>query len=242
MSILDTAITSAILYLVFLQDYCISNDSECLTLDISITQKVEYEGFHRDIKWLVEILHPSKESWLSLSCNLALRLDISSGMFVNPDEVADLKRMGKLLTYVDGNVDVEAAAHEATEHSIYVYLNNSQIDKLSVKLPVHLRYQRSQITGGYGKIPLAKPSLLTWCPANDTKICGRGLKVEAPCDAEALTLCVWKNQTYQALFDEVELFVPVGDLDDYPLVSIVTLLLGCAGCIYILSVLSTAPL
>lgn len=155
----------------------------------------------------------------------------------------------------------------------------------------------------YGKVPLRKPSLLSWCPDSLDKICRKGLKVEAPCDEKATSLCVWKNFTYQAvsicslsfpnlkkkeknicksrwysthsffrscmywrftkfsvnsqrvtdffknmwrmnlmiflqLFDEVELFVPVGDLDDYPLVSIVTLLLGCAGCIYILSILS----
>lgn len=44
------------------------------------------------------------------------------------------------------------------------------------------------------------------------------------------------------LFEEAEMYVPIGDLDDYPIVSVVTLLLGCAGCIYVLSVLSMTPL
>lgn len=44
------------------------------------------------------------------------------------------------------------------------------------------------------------------------------------------------------LFEDSELYVPIGDQDDYPLVSVVTLLLGCFGTIYILSLLSSAPL
>nr|CAH7760249.1 unnamed protein product [Callosobruchus chinensis] len=163
-------------------------------------------------------------------------------MFVNPDELAELNRTQKLQILLDGNVDTEAPAHEASEHTVYIYLNGHNIERLSVKIPVHLRYQRGQITGGYGKVPLSKPSLLVWCPKQLSIVCGRGLKVEAPCDETFSKICIWKNQTYQALFDDVELFVPVGDLDDYPLVSIVTLLLGCAGCVYILSILSTTPL
>lgn len=53
----------------------------------------------------------------------------------------------------------------------------------------------------YGKVPLRKPSLLSWCPGSLDKICGRGLKVEAPCDETGASLCVWKNFTYQAVSD-----------------------------------------
>ncbi|XP_018561211.1 phosphatidylinositol-glycan biosynthesis class X protein-like [Anoplophora glabripennis] len=225
-------------FLILKQSYCTNSDSLCLNLDVSITQKVEHEGFHREIRWLVETPSPSKKIWMESGCKLSLRLDVSPGMYVNPDEVAETNRTRKLLLHIDGSVDVEAPAHEATEHVVYIFLNSSDIGRISVDLPVHLRYQRSQITGGFGKVPLKKPSLLSWCPDSLDRICGKGLKVEAPCDETATRLCVWKNFTYQALFDDVELFVPVGDLDDYPLVSIVTLLLGCAGCIYVLSILS----
>ncbi|CAH1957540.1 unnamed protein product [Acanthoscelides obtectus] len=216
--------------------------SECINLDISIIQKVEHEGFRREIKWLIETASPTNEVWQESNCKLCLKLDVSNGMFVNPDEIAELNRTQKLQIFLDGNVDIEAPAHEASEHSVYFFLNGLDIARLSVKLPVHLRYQRGQITGGYGKVPLRKPSLLVWCPKHLVTVCGRGLKVEAPCDVAYSQVCVWKNHTYQALFDDVELFVPVGDLDDYPLVSIVSLLLGCAGCVYILSILSTTPL
>ncbi|KAG5882663.1 hypothetical protein JTB14_024472 [Gonioctena quinquepunctata] len=149
-------------------------------------------------------------------CKFVLRQDVPNGMFVNPDEIAELIRKRKLSSYVHGSIDIEAPAHEAKDHIVYIYLNSTGIERTSIVLPIHLRYQR------------------IWCSGSLNKVCGRELKIEAPCDESNQNVCIWKNLTYQALFDEVELFVPVGDLDDYLVVSLVTLFLGCAGCIYIL--------
>lgn len=49
----------------------------------------------------------------------------------------------------------------------------------------------------YGKVRLRKPSILVWCPDSLEQICGKGLKVEAPCGESATDLCIWKNFTYQ---------------------------------------------
>lgn len=51
----------------------------------------------------------------------------------------------------------------------------------------------------YGKVQLKKPSLLVWCSDSLHDICGKGLKVEAPCDASANNICIWKNHSYQAV-------------------------------------------
>lgn len=191
---------------------------------------MDNEGFHRELKWLLE------RGPTSLQCKLLIRLDVSPEMFLNPDQIADLNRLGQLSVLIDGEVDVEAPAHLATGHIAYIFVPPFE-EKVSLNIPFHLRYQRAQISGRYGKVIVNKPSILALCPQS----CSRS-EVKAPCDLTNRVLCDWNNVTYQALFDEVELFVPVGDLDDYPLVSIVTLLLGCAGCIYTLSVLSTTPL
>ncbi|XP_072388081.1 phosphatidylinositol-glycan biosynthesis class X protein [Diabrotica undecimpunctata] len=230
------------LFILLLPNKVKCNRPECIKLKTAITQNIENNGFHRDIWWLVETSEPSTESWLKTECNLALRLDVSRDMFVNPDEIAELNRTGELQASIDGKVNVEIPAHEADEHILYVFLNSSLIKKLMLTIPIHLRYQRSQITGGFGKVNLRKPSLLMWCPNNFKSVCNDGLKVEAPCDEKSQASCVWKNISYLAHFEDAELFVPVGDLDHYPLVSILTLLLGCAGCIYILSVLSTTSM
>lgn len=217
-----------------------TNNSNCTTVEVSITQRIDGEGFHRSIDWLIEATTPSTIDWLASKCQLVLRVEVPLGMFVNPDQLIEIKSLKWLL---DGVVDVEAPAHESQSHLVYIYLDSSQFERATVALPVHMRYQRAQITGGYGKVPFSKPSLLIWCPKGLESICGRGLKVEAPCNHLSLdNICIWRNFTYEAHFDDVDLFVPVGDLDHYPLVSIVTLLLGCAGCIYVLSILSTTPL
>lgn len=50
--------------------------------------------------------------------------------------------------YIDGTVNVEVPAHEAEGHTVYIYLKDDKFEKASIGLPVHLRYQRGQITGG----------------------------------------------------------------------------------------------
>lgn len=213
--------------------------NECIKFDASLTQKIEHLGFHRDINWLIESENLDKNAWVNSTCTVALMLTISPEMFVNPDQADDLKRLRKLDILVDGSIDVEVPAHEATKHTVYIYLNNSQMTtNVSLKLPIHLRYQRS-LMGGFGKVPLNKPSLLVYCPQSNQIICGKDLKVNAPTSTKnPESVRVWKNVTYKANFDEMELLVPIGDLDHYPCVATLSCILGCVGCIYILSLLS----
>ncbi|KAK5641843.1 hypothetical protein RI129_010390 [Pyrocoelia pectoralis] len=218
------------------------NYRDCLNLQVSISQKVENEGFHREINWLIESLELSDEQWTHSNCEIGLHLDVPPEMFVNPDEISELNRTGQISAYIDGYVNVESPAYESNEHKLYIFLRDRDIRKILVRLPVHLRYQRAVIAGGFGKINLSKPSLVARCPIAGRSLCGENEKMTAPCDSTGVFKCDWENVTYQALFDEVQLFVPIGDLDDYPIVAIVTLLLGCVGSIYILSVLSTTHL
>ncbi|CAG9773973.1 unnamed protein product [Ceutorhynchus assimilis] len=211
------------------------SEKDCINLDVTITQKIENLGFHRDLNWLVETQNLDPKT---SACSVALKLNIGQGMFVNPDQVDDLRRLKKLDAIIDGIVDIEAPAHEATKHTVYIFLNGTQLlDKIALKLPIHLRYQRSLI-GGHGKVILNKPWLLVRCP--NSIICGKDRKVSAPISSkEAESFVVWKNISYKAQFDEMELLVPVGNLNDYAYVAIITCILGCAGCVYILS-LTTA--
>lgn len=211
---------------------------ECIKLQLSISQKIANEGFHREINWLIESYFEESSHF---NCNVSLQLEVPPEMFVNPDQISDLMRANQIVAFIEGIVNIETPTHESEGHTVYVFLPE-RIEKVLVQLPIHLRYQRAVIAGGFGKVNLPRPSLLVYCPQNTLQICGEHEKVKAPCDAVGNDLCTWDNVTYQALFDEVQLFVPIGDLDDYPIVAVVTLLLGCAGSIYVLSLLSTAPI
>ncbi|XP_045477174.1 phosphatidylinositol-glycan biosynthesis class X protein-like isoform X2 [Harmonia axyridis] len=215
----------------------IATDSGCLSFDILLTQNIDKAGFHRELKWLLEITNPSKDIISEQKCSFIMQLDMPQGAFVNPDELADLDRMNKLKTVIDGFVDVELIEHEASNHTVYIIIETDDYSKVSIDLPFHLRYQRAQLTGGYGKVILPKPIILARCSQKIRKLCHRST-VMAPCHLDNLKKCRWTNVTYKALFDIDEVLVPVGDLDHYPIVSIVSLLIGCIGCIYVLSLLS----
>lgn len=102
--------------------FCFQNSvqfisGECISFDTSVTQKIEYEGFHRsefiihlmflnvwknvnyyrELRWLIENSLVSTTQWDVTGCKMSLRLHINNGMFVNPDEVAELNRTGKVI-------------------------------------------------------------------------------------------------------------------------------------------------
>lgn len=45
-------------------------------------------------------------------------------------------------------MNVETPEHESDSHVVYVFLKGN-IEDETITLPIHLRYQRAQITGGY---------------------------------------------------------------------------------------------
>lgn len=49
---------------------------------------------------------------------------------------------------MDGVVDVETPMHLSEPHVVYIYNNKSLTEKIPLQLPIHVRYQRAQITGG----------------------------------------------------------------------------------------------
>lgn len=210
---------------------------DCLSIQASLSQKVENEGFHRKIRWLLEVTHPKNEDLKNNKCSFVLHLEVPSGAFVNPDQLASLNRKHILYSFLNDSVDVELAEHEAGKHNVFAFLQVENFERVTLELPIHLRYQRAQIGGGFGKVILPKPSLLVRCSQKIRKLCQQN-NFLGPCDYKAATPCRWKNITYTPLFENAELLVPLGNLDDYPIVSIVSLLIGCVGCIYILSVLT----
>ncbi|XP_044758465.1 phosphatidylinositol-glycan biosynthesis class X protein-like [Coccinella septempunctata] len=215
----------------------IASDTDCLSFDVLLTQTIDNTGFHREFKWLLEITKPVRDVISEYKCSFIVQIDMPQGAFVNPDQLSDLQRMGILKAVIDGFVDVEQIEHEASNHTVNIFIETDDYTKVPIVLPFHLRYQRAQISGGYAKVTLPKPNLLARCSQKLKKFCSRK-SVLAPCGLNSLKKCRWMNLTYKALFNIDEVQVPVGDLDHYPLVSIVSLLIGCFGCIYVLSLLS----
>ncbi|KAF7280590.1 hypothetical protein GWI33_005717 [Rhynchophorus ferrugineus] len=211
---------------------------DCTDLNIAIYQKIERLGFHREINWLIEPHYIDYELWDESSCQLALMLDVLPEMYVDPDQIDDLRRLRKLNAIINGDVNIELPAHQALKHKVYIYLNHSNSnDKLIVTLPIHLRYQKSHF-GGFGKAYLNKVNLLVTCIKSTYNICNTVTTIIGPKNLNEMETAPWSNISYISDFDVVELLVPIGDLNHYPLVAIVTCVLGCVGCIYLLSIIT----
>lgn len=48
------------------------------------------------MRWLVEILSPNVYEVKKHNCSLVLRIDVNRGMFVSPDQIADLVRLNQV--------------------------------------------------------------------------------------------------------------------------------------------------
>lgn len=59
----------------------------------------------RELRWLIESTPSSKTLWIDANCQLSLQLQVSNGMYVNPDEVAELNRTGKVTNKCRRNFD-----------------------------------------------------------------------------------------------------------------------------------------
>lgn len=95
---------------------------KCFKPDVLITQNVENEGFHRyslklrlkkkkiittlcrDIKYLIEFSDENTQILLSSACKVALKQNIPSGLYINPDQIADLIRIKKVTVQFNGNI------------------------------------------------------------------------------------------------------------------------------------------
>lgn len=52
---------------------------------------------YRDVNWLFEIISPDILEVVEHKCSFVLRLNVNEGMFVNPDQIADLNRFNKVM-------------------------------------------------------------------------------------------------------------------------------------------------
>lgn len=52
---------------------------------------------YRDIKYLIEFSNENTNILLSAGCKVALKQDVPGGLFVNPDQIADLIRLRKVV-------------------------------------------------------------------------------------------------------------------------------------------------
>ncbi|XP_021934396.1 phosphatidylinositol-glycan biosynthesis class X protein isoform X2 [Zootermopsis nevadensis] len=170
--------------------------NEICEIHATVIRRIENEGFHRDIHSLVEIV----TGYFTLldDCVMILEETMPSGLYVNPDQLADMRRFRQVQACPVGMVDIEASQKDSLPHSVYVYSSLNRTENLlsaSLTLPFHVRYHSPTPHGGYSMVQLAAPSLLLHCQ-NDMQ-CVQGKRIHAPCRPCGSDLCQWVNLTYK---------------------------------------------
>lgn len=212
---------------------------EVCEIHATIIRRIENEGFHRDIHSLVEIVTGYSTPWGD--CMVILEESMPSGLYINPDQLSDLRHFGQVQACPVGMVDIEAPEKDSLPHSVHVYSSLNRTENLlsaSLTLPFHIRYHSPIPHGGYSTVRLGAPSLLLNC--QNGMQCVQGKRIHAPCRPCSRELCQWVNLAYKTNSPSISLPVPVGNSSHHVLVIIVTLLVTCAGCFYILSAIADA--
>ncbi|XP_067005392.1 phosphatidylinositol-glycan biosynthesis class X protein [Anabrus simplex] len=228
--------------IIFSTYYCtflLCTTIECLEkcdIHATITRHVENEGFHRELHSLIEVIMGQPK--LLTKCYVVLEELLPSGLYVNPDQLADLRRLGQVSACAQGHVDVEAPKQNSSSHLVHVYSFLEQTQNLlsaKVILPFHLRYHNPKPSGGYAQVHLDAPTLLLHCPVK-VPCLEKHKKVIAPCRPCGKAKCQWHSVPYKTNSPNIKLSVPVGNLDHYFLVTVCTLFVTCVAAVYILSV------
>ncbi|XP_012272723.1 uncharacterized protein LOC105695591 [Orussus abietinus] len=124
-------------------------------INASISLHVEGLGFHRTFKYRVDVNEVSTET----SC-IALYFELPSALYVDPDELAGLLRLGKLIGCSQGETNVELFTEKAGPQNLTICSPISDMSSSTTfLLPIHRRYQFAKLNGTYAQIFLQRPRL-----------------------------------------------------------------------------------
>ncbi|XP_074819362.1 GPI alpha-1,4-mannosyltransferase I, stabilizing subunit [Natator depressus] len=179
--------------------------------DITVTQQLLKEGFHRDLLTKVELGAGDEAIG---SCTVAIKEHLPTGLYVDPYELASLQQhnLTEALMFPD-TVDVESPEYLATDLAIVVYMKPDPQCARCFKsmLPVHCRYHRPTEDDGEALSLLKSPEILIHCHKSFPSVeCWKYSEVEAPCSVRNRHICHWNNVKYKPVNKEVILQVPVG--------------------------------
>lgn len=178
---------------------------------ITLKREVLKEGFHRDLITIIEGNVTNSKSPLSF----LLQENIPAGFYIDQYELTNLEKFGGPKTIVPANIDVEKPAHLSQNFSFLVFSGpvhtNENHFSVTLKIPIHLRYQRSQADRAHHMEVLPHPLLALRCDGLSLDAVDSGNYLTAPCSGNSeLQQCYWKEAGYQISSPPPLMSVPVG--------------------------------
>ncbi|KAL7303615.1 hypothetical protein TKK_0003762 [Trichogramma kaykai] len=187
---------------------------------------VEGEGFHRTVRYTVDT-----GSWKNKSCFIALYEELPSSVYVNYDELADLRRRQESNACVDGEIDVELFGERAYEQDVTACAQLIST-KTTLSFPIHQRYHFSNPSGEPVDVTLARPVLLLGCKERIKDHRVSKAKICSPCSELTKK---WRDVYYiWEGYNNFEWKIPVGNTSRKFLVTSMTHLVTLTGAAYVL--------
>ncbi|XP_039292808.1 phosphatidylinositol-glycan biosynthesis class X protein-like [Nilaparvata lugens] len=218
--------------------YGLSNGFEC-DFHATMIRSVEKEGFHKELRSLVEIV-TTKSTEKLRDCQVAIEENLPSSFYVDPDQLNNLGAYGKVVACANETVDVEKPQFTSPPLKVYVYSSLNTTGNLLVAnlvLPIHLRYHKPRAGGGYEVVKISKPRLFLRCPRRLD--CPKQGTMVFPCYRCSLNKCSWLEFSFKTNMDPLKVTVPVGDLNHKLIIQLLTFLVTIGGSIYIFSTLAS---
>ncbi|XP_043272981.1 uncharacterized protein [Venturia canescens] len=216
-------LTITIMWLLF---FCFT--TAAAEIDATLDYEIEGNGFHRTIRYQIELGNFYREN-----CHVALHLTPDPMLYVNIDELADLRRRGEITACAEGEIDVELFAENANHQNITVCGPLKKSDNF-LSLLLHQRYRMPQENTPYVNITLPGPVLLLGCEERIKEYSVSKIDLCTPCVDFSLK---WREIPYKMIKENYIWSVAVGDLSDLEYVTNGTFLVVILGTIFILRIL-----
>ncbi|KAJ0176844.1 hypothetical protein K1T71_008023 [Dendrolimus kikuchii] len=211
--------------------------AKACNFDVKVKQILLNEGFHRNITYGIHFdTENNANRWFYKDCIVGLDQLLPAGVYANPDELSDLRRMGKLNALPKNPINIELPTEQSEPSGIYI-LGKLSGDRVDLWIPVHARYHQAVTGGGTARNEIEAPTLYIRCPDQRLDMCEKHVSKSLSflCNGGSKEQCSWRVLPYTMLTDTLIWNVPVGDLNQYYLVGIGTGLVVVVGSLYLLN-------
>ncbi|XP_015186735.1 PREDICTED: uncharacterized protein LOC107071865 isoform X2 [Polistes dominula] len=180
--------------------------------------------------------HIEVDNLILKDCYASLHFVLPSALYVNINELAELKRTDNTTICSVGETDTELFMENANSQNVTIC---SRIDDGSsiMSLPIHQRYQYPKENGDYETVVLRKPSLLLGCKERIKEY--RVSKINL-CPLCADKMVKWRELPYNTDEIEYEWTIPIGDISFLSFVTYITLIITSFGTVLLINTIWTS--
>lgn len=197
-------------------------------------------GFHRDVHYTLKFGGLGR-----MSCNLMLLQHFPSAMYVDTDQLTNLKKFKKINSYVPLYVDVEKPASKASPFSLHLF--ETVRKEVNITLPIHFRYHDPS-ERKFERIQIESPTLYVQCHGTSTKnLLKSSGTYRYPCPSSAqiydydkldeAEYCDWQELEFSNVPTVLSVLIPVGNTSSYKFVLPATLLVSWIGSMYLIYII-----